>query len=204
MALATYSDLKTSIANYLGRSDLTSQIPDFITLAEIRLQRLLRVRQMITTYTVSTSTSTVAIPADFLEARDVYLDTSPRQALNYLSPSIFSRDARTNETGLPVFYTSNATQFLMAPNPDTAYNFVMNYYAKPPVLSDSNTTNVFMTVCPDAMLYASLLEAEPYLMNDARLAVWSRLFESSVETLNSSDEQSQFSGVPISMTVSSR
>jgi hypothetical protein len=204
MSLSNYSDLKTTVANYLGRSDLTTQIPDFITLAEIRLQRLLRVRQMISTFTASTSTSTVTIPSDFLEARDVYLDTSPRRALNYLTPSSFSRDARTHENGLPVFYTSNATQFLLAPNPDSAYTFVMNYYAKPPALSDSNTTNVFMTVCPDAMLYASLLEAEPYLMNDARLAVWSRLFESSVETLNTSDEQSQFSGVPLSMAIGSR
>ena len=54
MALATYSDLKTTIANYLARSDLTSQIPDFITLAENRLRRELRIRQMLKVVTAST------------------------------------------------------------------------------------------------------------------------------------------------------
>ena len=35
MALANYSDLKTSIANWLNRSDLTTEIAeDFIVLAE--------------------------------------------------------------------------------------------------------------------------------------------------------------------------
>ena len=35
MALANYSDLKTSIANWLNRSDLTSEIAnDFIVLTE--------------------------------------------------------------------------------------------------------------------------------------------------------------------------
>ncbi len=47
MAISTYSDLKTTVANYLARSDLTSQIPDFITFAENRLRRDLRIRQML-------------------------------------------------------------------------------------------------------------------------------------------------------------
>ena len=45
MALNNYSDLKTTVANYLARSDLTSVIPDFIQLAEQRLRRELRIRQ---------------------------------------------------------------------------------------------------------------------------------------------------------------
>jgi hypothetical protein len=49
MALDTYSNLKTSIANYLNRSDLTSYLGDFITLTEARLNRELRVREMVNT-----------------------------------------------------------------------------------------------------------------------------------------------------------
>jgi hypothetical protein len=47
MAFTSYSDLKTTIANYLARSDLTTQIPDFIALAEARLSRELRTRKML-------------------------------------------------------------------------------------------------------------------------------------------------------------
>ena len=68
MAFTNYSDLKTEIANYLGRSDLTSQIPTFIRLAEERLARDLRTRHMlkVSQATMTADDSTVALPSDFL------------------------------------------------------------------------------------------------------------------------------------------
>ena len=64
MSFATYSDLQTSIGNYLARSDLTSQIPDFITFAENRLRRELRIRQMLKSVTTATVSgdNTIEIP----------------------------------------------------------------------------------------------------------------------------------------------
>jgi hypothetical protein len=206
MSLTNYSDLKTSVANYLGRSDLTAQIPDFISLAEIRLNRSLRIRQMLKTVTSSTAggDSTVGLPSDFLEIRDIYLDANPRISLSYLSPSSFTRDARAAESGQPVFYTLRSNEIEFAPIPDTAYTVVMLYYGKAEALSDSNPSNEFMANCPDALLYGALLEAEPYLMNDARTQVWSSLYQNAVTSLNESDESSEYSGIPLTMKVSSR
>lgn len=206
MAITNYSGLKTSVANYLGRSDLTAQIPDFITLAEYRLQRNLRVRQMLKTASASTTggDSTVGLPSDFLGLRDIYIDSNPRFVLNYLSPSAFSRDARAAESGRPNFYTLRANEFELAPIPDGTYTLVMLYYAKPEVLSDSNVSNVFLANAPDALLYGALLEAEPYLMNDSRIAIWSNFYNSALESLNVSDESSEYSGVPLQMSVTSR
>ena len=206
MAITNYSGLKTSVANYLGRSDLTAQIPDFITLAEYRLQRNLRVRQMLKTASASTTggDSTVGLPSDFLGLRDIYIDSNPRFVLNYLSPSAFSRDARAAESGRPNFYTLRANEFELAPIPDGTYTLVMLYYAKPDVLSDSNVSNVFLANAPDALLYGALLEAEPYLMNDNRIAIWSNFYNSALESLNVSDESSEYSGVPLQMSVTSR
>ena len=99
MALATYGDLQTSIANYLARSDLTAQIPDFIRLTEIRLRRDVRIRQMLKlSYTAMTG-STVGLPSDFLEMRNLYLETNPEQPLTYQTPSIFTRDGLAQESG---------------------------------------------------------------------------------------------------------
>lgn len=206
MSLTSYSDLKTSVANYLGRSDLTAQIPDFISLAEIRLNRSLRIRQMLKTVTSSTTggDSTVGLPSDFLEIRDIYLEANPRISLSYLSPSSFTRDARAAESGQPVFYTLRSNEIEFAPIPDTAYTVVMLYYSKAIALSDSNPSNEFMANCPDALLYGALLEAEPYLMNDARTQVWSSLYQNAVTSLNESDESSEYSGIPLTMKVSSR
>lgn len=206
MALTNYSDLKTSVANYLGRSDLTSQIPDFISLAEIRLNRSLRIRQMLETVTAQTTGGdpTVGLPPDFLQLRDLFVAGNPRTPLSFLSPSAFTRDARADQPGKPVFYTMSGLEFVLAPVPDTNYTISMLYYAKPAGLSNSNPSNTFMANAADCLLYGALIEAEPFLMNDARLAVWSSLFANSIKSLNDSDDASEYSGVPLTMSVTSR
>jgi hypothetical protein len=206
MAITTYSDLQTTVANYLARSDLTAQIPDFIRLAEIRLRRDLRIRQMMNAATTTTTggDATVALPSDFLEVRDLVVQTNPVRPVNYISPSVFSRNARVTESGVPLDYTILATEFKFAPVPDTNYTIEIVYYAAPPYLTDSNSSNVFLANCPDLLLYAALGEAEPYLMNDARIQVWAAMYDRGLASLNTSDESAQYSGVPLTMTLTSR
>jgi hypothetical protein len=206
MALATYSDLQTSVANYLGRSDLTSQIPDFISLAELRLSRDVRTRRMLKTVTTTmvVNDATVGLPTDFLSIRDVFIQGLPRTVVSYLSPSAFSSNSRADQQGLPVFYTMRGNELEFAPKPDSAYTLQMLYYSKPTELSSTTTTNEFLANYPDALLYASLLEAEPYLMNDPRTQTWSSLYNQAITRINTSDEESEFSGVPLVMTVATR
>jgi hypothetical protein len=206
MSLSTYSDLQTSIANYLARSDLTSQIPDFITFAENRLRRELRIRQMlksVTTATVS-SDNTIEIPADFLQVRDFVVMTNPIQPLSYSSPSALSNDPRASEVGVPLSYTILANDFQVSPAPDGIYTVKLLYFSAPAYLSSSNTTNVFLTTAPDALLYASLIEAEPYLMNDARINTWGTMYDRAIASLTKSDEEGQYSGVPLAMKLTPR
>ena len=206
MSLSTYSDLQTSIANYLARSDLTSIIPDFITLAENRLRRELRIRQMLKSVTTSTVSgdATVEVPSDFLEIRDFVVMTNPIQPLSYSSPSSLSNDPRTSEVGVPKSYTILASEFQVAPAPDGIYTLKMLYFAAPAYLSSSNTTNVFLNIAPDALLYASLIEAEPYLMNDARINTWGTMYDRAISSLTKSDEEGQYSGVPLAMKLTAR
>lgn len=204
MAFDSYSDLQTSIASYLARSDLTTQIPDFIRFAEIRLRRDLRIRQMLSTATLTATagTATLTIPSDFLEARDFVVNGNPVQPLNYVSPALYSRNSRSDVSGKPLDYTVLASAFKLAPNPDTGYTFTLTYYAAPAFLSDTNTSNIFLTTCPDLLLYGALVEAEPFLMNDARVNTWGSMFDRSIASLIKSDEEGQYSGVPLVMRVS--
>lgn len=206
MSITNYSNLKTQVANYLARQDLTSQIPTFISFAEIRLARELRIRQMLKTATATMTggDSTVGLPSDFLQMRDIFVDGTPRISVSYLSPSNFTRDARTTDSGKPVFYTIRGNEFEFAPVPDTNYTLQMLYYAKPDALSDSNTSNAFLANCPDALLYGSLIEAEPYLMNDARVELWTNLYRAAVTQLSDSDDDAEYSGVPLSMKLATR
>jgi len=203
MAFTSYSDLQATIANYLARSDLTTQIVDFIALAEARLARELRTRKMLVVARADTvaGAETIGLPTDFIEMRDVHLRTTPASPVTYLSPNAFFAIARTTDSGKPLNYTVLSSEIQFAPIPDTAYSVQMLYYYKPPVLSVTNSSNVFLANYPDALLYAALGEAEPYLMNDARLQVWAALYDRAISTINVADQSSEYGGQPISMSV---
>jgi hypothetical protein len=206
MAFTSYSDLKTTIANYLARSDLTSVIPDFIRLAEERLRRDLRIRQMLVVATADTTAgdSTVGLPTDFLEMRDIHLNTTPIASLAYEAPNAFYANNRSSESGLPKTYTVLASELQFSPIPDAVYTAQMLYYAKPTLLSDTNSSNVFLANCPDALLYASLAEAEPYMMNDSRLQVWASLYDRAIASISTADQSSEYSGQPMAMSYNVR
>ena len=64
MSIATYAELKTAVANWLQRTDLTSYIPDFITIAESQIASDLKVREMEKRVTASISTEYFDIPSE--------------------------------------------------------------------------------------------------------------------------------------------
>jgi len=206
MAISTYAELQTTIASYLARSDLTAMIPDFIRLAETRLRRELRIRQMlkVSTTTTTAGDATIELPSDFLQMRDLHLQTNPVTSLEYQSPSALFRNARTTDSGLPHQYTVLAEEFQLAPIPDSAYTLNLLYYSAPPFLSNTNTTNAFINTCPDLLLYGALGEAEPYIMNDARLQTWASLYERGLTALTVSDDQGEYAGSPISISIATR
>jgi hypothetical protein len=206
MAYTNYTDLQASVASYLGRSDLSAVIPDFIRFAETRLARELRTRTMLksATTTATPGDAKVMLPEDFLEIRDLHVQGNPRFPITYLSPSAFTRDARADESGKPVYYTILASEFLFAPIPDSSYTLEILYYAKPPQLSSTEVSNIFLANYYDVLLYASLLEAEPYLINDARTQTWATLYDRAIKNISDADQNGEYSGIPLQMRITSR
>lgn len=206
MAFTNYSDLKSTIADYLARDDLDTKIPDFIRLAEQRLRRDLRIRQMLKVATADTTAddSTVSLPSDFLAMKDLHLDTTPVRVLQFQNTSNFFRNARTTDKGVPTMYTLLGSEFQFAPYPDATYTLRMVYYYKPDFLSNSNASNLFLANCPDLLLYGALAEAEPYLMNDERIATWASLYDRGLASLRASDDDSEYPSSPMSITLSTR
>jgi hypothetical protein len=206
MAFTSYTTLKSTIADYLARSDLTSQIPDFINLAEQRLRRDLRLRQMLKVATATTTVddSTVSLPSDFLAMKDLHIDGNPVRVLQFQNTSNFFRNSRSSDKGVPTMYTLLGSEFQFAPYPDAVYTLRMVYYHKPDFLSDSNASNLFLATCPDLLLYGALAEAEPYLMNDERLATWASLYDRGLASLRASDDDSEYPSSPMSITLSTR
>ena len=125
MALTTYTELKTSLADWLNRSDLTSVIPDFISLAEAQIERQLRTRQMIVRATASFAAAAEygTVPDDFLEAKAIKLNTNPVTNLTF--QTIDAMDSLSNTTylssGKPLYFSVVGNQFRLLPIPDGEY-----------------------------------------------------------------------------------
>ena len=197
MALDTFSNLKSLVADYLARDDLTTQIPDFIRLAESRMDKELRVRELIKRATTTTTADddTVNLPTDFLGVIDIFVEGNPKQQLDYVTPSQYSAVYGGSVKGKPKIFTVLGKEFRLGPKPDTNYTIEILYHERIPNLSDSQTTNDILTHYPDLYLYGTLIEAEPFLQNDARVQTWLGLYGNAVSAATVSDEQGKFTGV---------
>ena len=193
-----YAQLKSNIADFLNRSDLTAVIPTFIELAESQMERPLRVRQMIARATASVDTQYSAVPADFLEAKTFKITSSnPIQPIEFLTPEqMDDRDQLyANAPGMPKYFTIVGNQIRVAPTPDATYTAELMYFAKLPKLSDSVTTNWLLASSPDAYLYGALMQAAPYLKDDERVAVWGTLYNTAIESIKFADQNASASGL---------
>jgi hypothetical protein len=196
MALTTYTELKTSIGDWLNRSDLTSVIPDFISLAEAQIERTLRTRQMIIRANASFDAQYGAVPADFLEVKSLKLtSTNPITPMTYLSIDALDNEiAKYTASGRPKFFGVVGDQFRIVPTPDANYTTELIYYAKLTKLSSSVASNWLLTANPDIYLYGALLQAAPYLQDDARIQTWATLYERALNDAQTADDRASSSG----------
>ena len=196
MAIGTYAELQTAVANWLDRDDLGDRIPEFIALAEARMNRVFRLRLMEAKYTASTVAGqrNLALPTGYLQMRNLQINTTPIRPCQYVTPEIYDRLYGSTLTGTPEIYTIITNEIQLGPIPASVQTIEMLFYKKIAALSVSNTTEAMLTDNPDIYLYGSLLEAEPFLMNDERLGVWAQGFQQSIENLQDQDAKDRHSG----------
>ena len=196
MAITTYTELKTAIADFLNRDDLSSAVPTFISLAEADMQRRVRHWRMEKRSTAELDTQYSAIPADFVEVIRFYVTSSDTRPLELISQAeLLDRKAkRSNASGAPAYYALTAGELEIYPVPDGTYDVELYYVSRIPALSDSNASNWMLEQYQDAYLYGSLVHSAPYLKDDARIQVWAALYQSAIDAINAESERSKFGG----------
>ena len=160
MAITTYAELQTAVANWLDRSDLTSRIPEFIALFEARINRRLRVRQQVTSDDITPASGSVTLPADYLEWIRVTWLGDPRRELEYVEPTYLQAAYPDQPSDTPRFFTVEGSAIKIMPLDTTDVQLL--YYQKIAALSDAATTNWLLTAHPDAYLFGTLAEAKGF------------------------------------------
>ena len=196
MAISTYSELNTAVANWLDRDDLTLRIPEFVTLAEAKFNRTLRLRSMEAKYTADTVAGqrNLALPTGYIQMRNFQVNTSPLTTLSYVTPEIYDRLWGGSTLGIPKFYTILANEVSFGPIPASVVEVEMLFYKNFTNLSSTVATNWLITNAPDAYLYGSMVQAEPFIMNDERVALWGAFLNKAIQELQEQDNKDRHSG----------
>ncbi len=194
--ITNYSTLKSTIADYLNRADLTSQIETFIQFAEADLNTRLRCREQIVRAEATSSAEFVQLPADWLEAINLHI-VGGQQPLRYVTLDEADIINKEQIYTAPHFYSLMNGAIEIIPEPADDIDIEMIYYAKIPALTDVNTTNWLLTKAPDVYLYGALTHAAPFLMDDQRIPVFAQIYLARVQALQDESQKSLHSGSPL-------
>lgn len=183
MALVTsYSSLISTIQTYLARGDLAADAPGFVQNWESAFYRQPKNHGSWHEgqFQTAISSGAIPVPSDFLNLKVAYISTSPACRLEYVSlEQLYGRFPRNSWADTPEWMSRDRTNFVFGPEPDSDYTVTGIYYARPNSLRNSANdaqANWLILYAPDLALYGSLLQAEPFLKNDTRIAVWAQFY----------------------------
>ena len=190
MSLNSFDNLKLSIANFLARKDLDALVPDFITLAESRLNNNpdFRVRQMVCKLIAEISGTEIGLPIDYLGMR-VFRQASGED-IRQVSPTVLQQNKLNHCEGH--VYCDLGQRLEIWPEADQE-DMALYYYQKLPALSDANQANWLLALAPDVYLYGSLVSASSYMKNDDRVGLWQTLYTDAVNGVINSDANDRWS-----------
>ena len=201
-AAMTFTTLQEDVRKYLERGSslatdpiVYAQIPKLINLAERRISRELKLQGFQQQVTTTLQTGVAVLPKPDRWRDTISINIGTGAGFNARKP-VFARSYEycrsywpdETQTDLPLFYADYGyNNWLLSPTPDQDYPIEVLYYELPALLDDANQTNWLTEYAPNAILYATLLEATPFLKNDERVPVWQAFYDRAMQALNGED-----------------
>lgn len=200
MSLTSYANLKTEITTWLDRADLSTAADTFIDLAESRIYRELKIRQMETALNITISSGVAAIPTGYMELRYAYVDTDPAVQLSMQTPEwVIEKYPTRSSDGKPKYMARDGTNFIFGPYPDSGYTIKGSFFKKLAPLSGSNTSNWLTNDAPELILFGALVESAPFIGDDERYPLWEQRYQQAKRNV---EREYGFERHPLGMSVS--
>ena len=189
----TYDSLTSTVLQYLERQDdaVVNAIPTFITLCEFEIAQEIKTLGQLTvaSSTVTPNNPILAKPARWRKTVSMTITngTKTQPVLLRKFEYLMNYWPNVSLTDTPIYYAdTDYEHWYLAPTPDQAYNFEVLYYERISPLSSTNQTNWLTQNAPNAMLYGTLLQAMPFLKNDAR-AIFQQKYTEAITALKTED-----------------
>lgn len=197
MTISTFSTLKTTIADYLDRDDISASAGPaeaWIDMAEDAIYRELRMRFMEDTTSVAIASGTIAVPDNFLEARSVTVTLSGENLVLEPKPSewIYENYPLRQSNSLPKYYALEGDTLIFGPYPDSGYTVNVSYYKRPAALGTGNETNWLTTNAGDLLLNEALLNSIGYLGEDERSQYWRAARDKALDKVKQLQKQERY------------
>jgi hypothetical protein len=195
--ISDYGTLYAAVSEWLVRPELTYAIPEFISLAEERIARDVRCRQMVTTATLATvaGVESVALPDRWIEGVSLRI-TTPQIQLEYVTPEALRGMYGSTYSGLPSVYTIEGTNLILGPVPAQVYALQATYYQRFDRL-ETTASNALILIAPSLYLFAALAEAAPFLMDDQRAGMWESKYAASLRQVNATESSAASAGTSL-------
>jgi hypothetical protein len=187
MAIGTYAELLSALANITDRADMTTRFPEHVALCEAQLNRDLRVRQMLVRADAEITDEYSTVPTDFMGVRTFTLDG---KSLTFVDQADLV-DLGTAE-GRSTRYSIVGQEIRYYPPPAAGFTAQLTYWARIPALSTTNTTNWLLTSYPDAYLYGSLVHAAIYLRDADLGSAGGQGYQAAIRAIRADDENQTF------------
>lgn len=198
MSITTYSELKTAIAAFYNRNDLTSKLDEFIDLCEAEMQRKIKLLEFETTGTVTVTAGSGTLPTGFIGARTLSWDGAPDRILQYVTPDRLER-INASDPSYVSYYTITGSSIKFANDTDGTLN--ITYMARFTPLSDSATSNAILTNHPAAYLYGSMVHAAVYCKDVDGAASYKTLFLDEIDQINRDNQERKYAGASLQVRV---
>ena len=181
MSIDTYATLKTAIAGWTHRDDLTASLGDFITMAETRIFSDLKVKEMEARTDYTPTSRYLTTPTRLTSIRRIVAKAATPVELMATSPDGLRRVYDT-ATGTPSHYTvlGSEIEFNRIPNVDME----ILHFAAPAALSDTDTSNAVLSAYPQIYLAACMVQAGLYMVDDGMVAKWQGMYADAVSAAN--------------------
>lgn len=187
----TLGELKAQFKGLLNNivvNNNAALVSTFINQGIMRIQRELRVpfmeKQIL--YTIPETYTKLAIPNDLLELISIQVDRDGDGVLEYELQRVDMNRvmAASQQPGTPVIYARQGGAWHLGPKPAAGSKVLITYHAEFAALADDNASNTATKIAWDAIVYAGLVAAAEFLVDD-RLPMFEKRYGQIMQSLQS-------------------
>lgn len=184
--------LKAQIRATLSINDpvINAYIPNFISQAQARISREVQIFDLVKVIEVPlrSGESILEKPTDWVREISAYYFVSgvpiqlkwrPLSMMLKYSPAPFTEDE-----SYPLLWGEPSREDLFfTPIPSNNINISITYLAQDADFDGDESSTILSETYPSLLLYASLLEATPFVQSDERIQIWENFYKNIVDTL---------------------